>query len=705
MARVFSLHSDEASLVLEHDDAGQIVWRHCGARLEPGELPALADMRGPATFSLDEDRPLALAPAAGLGWFGPALVTAHRPDGSQVIFAPEECSTALADGKLSFECSDATSQLSYHLTIETLAGGAFRLAGTLRNEGLESVALDRLASAVIPLPSDAERIISYRGRHNEELVECNEMAPEHRWERISRRGISGHGGPPGAYALTRDAGRHTGLVFAMQLAWSGDNSLAIERDDEGYHLFSAEALFQPGEIVLAPGEELAAPEAILAISSAGRNGAMCQHHSAVRSIIGWQDGTMGPRPVHLNSWEACYFNHDAQRIIELAKAGADIGVERFVLDDGWFKGRHDDTAGLGDWTPDQEKYPDGLAPLAREIVEMGLEFGLWIEPEMISPESELYRAHPEYALGGQDRNRPTARNQLVIDMRRTDVRDYLFECVDRILSDTPVSYLKWDHNRDHAPPGGAAQTSGTYSLMKRIRGAHPKVEIEGCAGGGGRSDAGMAAYVNRLWTSDNIDAVSRINMQRGFLAFLPPEMMGSHVGASPSHATGRSQAIGFRAAIACMGHFGIELDPRGLTKNDHAELKAWIEFYKQWRHLLHGRSVQLGEGTDGIVWQAHGHADNWLLFAIRSAPAHDRRPRPLALPFLDQRRTWSTRLLRVGENCGESGGARTLHQPQIISALKNEGIEFSGSWLAHNGVPLPIQRAESVAVYHFEATT
>lgn len=703
MSRIISLHSDEASLVLEHDEAGQIVWRHCGARLEPGAPPALADTRGPATFSLDEDRPLALAPATGLGWFGPALVTAHRLDGSKISFAPEGCSAALVDGKLAVECRDAASRLSYRLTIEALAGGAFRFAGTIRNTGHEPVSLGQFASAMVPLPPHTTQIISYRGRHNAELAECNEMAPEHRWERISRRGISGHGGPPGAYVLTRDAGRHTGLVFALQLAWSGDNLLAIERDDEGYYLFSAEALFQPGEIVLAPGEEFAAPAAILAISNAGQNGAMRQHHSAVRSMVSWPDSIMRPRPVHLNSWEACYFDQDAQRIIELAQAGADIGAERFVLDDGWFKGRHDDTAGLGDWAPDRDKYPDGLVPLARAIVEMGLEFGLWIEPEMINPESDLYRAHPEFALGGLDRNRPTARNQLVIDMRRTDVRVYLFECFDRILSDTPISYLKWDHNRDHAPSGGAAQTSGTYSLMNRIRGAHPTVEIEGCAGGGGRSDAGMAAYANRFWTSDNIDAVSRINMQRGFLAFLPPEMMGSHVGASPAHATGRSQAIGFRAAIACMGHFGIELDPRGMTGDDRTELKTWIAFYKQWRHLLHGHSVHLGEGADGIQWQAHGHADNWLLFVIRSAPAQNRRPQPLALPFLDQRRTWTTRLLRVGESRDQNGG-HSLHQPPIITVMKNKGVEISGSWLAHNGVPLPIQRAESVAIYHFEAT-
>jgi len=230
-------------------------------------------------------------------------------------------------------------------------------------------------------------------------------------------------------------------------------------------------------------------------------------------------------------------------------------------------------------------------------------------------------------------------------------------------------------------------------LLARLRAAHPAVEIESCAGGGGRSDAGIAAYTHRFWTSDNIDAVSRVGIQRGFLAFLPPEVMGSHIGASPAHATGRGQAMGFRAVVAMPGHFGVELDPRALSDADRAELAGWIAFHKQWRGLLHGGSVWLGEGADGLVWQAQGRDDEFLLFALRSAPAQDRRPQPLRLPFLADAGACTIELLRIAG--GEGGHA--AHRP----VLWDGGAQaFSGSWLAHAGLPLPPLKAESVAIFH-----
>ena len=492
---------------------------------------------------------------------------------------------------------------------------------------------------------------------------------------------------------------HSGLVHALQLAWSGDSRLSVERDDEGFWLVSAGAVLQPGDVVLGPGESYAAPQAILAVSTHGRNGAAAQHHAAVRAQIGWPGGAMRPRPVHLNSWEACYFDHDEARIGELAEAAAAIGIERFVLDDGWFKGRGDDTAGLGDWTCDPVKYPHGLKPLADKVRALGMEFGLWVEPEMVNPDSDLYRAHPDWALHASGRAQPTARNQLVLNMALAEVREHLFGALDALLRAVPIAYFKWDHNRDLAPAGGAAQVAGTYDLLARLRTAHPAVEIEGCAGGGGRSDAGMAAYVQRFWTSDNIDAVSRVSMQRGFLAFLPPEMMGSHVGASPAHATGRTQALGFRAGVAMPGHFGVELDPRKLDARDRAELADWIAFHKAWRHLLHGQQTWQGEAADGLVWQAAGSAQEFLLFAIRTAPPLDRRPQPLRLPFLAGTDHVALQLLRIG------GGTRgyAMHSAPLFDAMRDAPQRFTGSWLAHAGLPLPPLKAESVAVFHVVA--
>lgn len=694
---IHALHTAEASLVVECDPQRGPLWRHLGARVEPGDLPALADARGPASFALNHDLASPLVPPAGLGWFGPAVAGLRSANGAAQVFAPDRFEIEQAAQQLKIICRDPVAGIDCTLEISALTGGAFRFDVALANRGAKTVAVDALASLQIPLPAWSRRIVSWRGRHNAEFVECAEPMPEQRWERVIRRGISGHGGAPGLYVMARDAGWHSGLTYALQMAWSGDSTLSVERDDEGYWHLAAQAGLAPGEVMLAPGEVYHAPAALLAISTGGRNGAMAQQHAAVRDMVRWPGGAMKPRPVHLNSWEACYFNHDAARIGALARAGAEIGIERFVLDDGWFRGRRNDMAGLGDWEPDPGTYPEGLEPLAREINALGMEFGLWVEPEMINPDSELYRTNSDWALALDGRERPTARQQLVIDMRRQDVRDHLFARLDAILAATPIGYLKWDHNRDHAPSGGSAQTRGAYDLLARLSAAHPEVEIEGCAGGGGRSDAGMAPHVHRFWTSDNIDAVARVGMQRGFLAFLPPEMMGSHVGASPAHATGRGQAMAFRAAIACMGHLGVELDPAELDDGERAELARWIAFYKQWRNVLHGGSVDLGEGADGLLWQAQGNERQKLLFCIRTGPPQDRRPQSLPLPFAAAGGRWNVTLLEVAEQA--HGG---LPRAGLFHRMMQEPVAFTGSWLAHAGLPMPLQKAESVAIFALE---
>lgn len=698
MTQLHCLHTPEASIVLEQDPKRGLVWRHCGLRADPENLPKASEGRGPASFTADRDIGMPLVPPAGLGWFGPAAVDVRDAAGAPVQFAATDwCREEDRDGALSLSLTDRVSGLVWLCSFTALHGGAIRVTTSLRNDGDTPVALAQLASLQLPLAASFAQLVSWRGRHNAELDECIEPLPDQRWEKIGRRGLSGHGGPPGLYVLGQGAGWHSGLTLAVQLEWSGDHELAIERDDEGYWTLSAAARLAPGEIVLQPGESFTAPAGLLAISGNGRNGAMAQMHAAVRGMLQWPGGAMTPRPVHLNSWEACYFDHDAARIAELARAGAGVGVERFVLDDGWFKGRRDDTAGLGDWFPDPQTYPDGLAPLAAKVEAMGMQFGLWVEPEMVNPDSDLYRAHPDWALALPGRERPTARNQLVLDMRRDDVRNYLLERLDAVLKSAPIAYLKWDHNRDHAPSGGSAQVRGTYALLERLRAAHPNVEIEGCAGGGGRSDAGLVPYIHRFWTSDNIDAVARVGMQRGFNAFLPPEIMGSHIGASPAHATGRRQAMAFRGAIASMGHLGVELDPAALEESDRDELARWIAFSKDWRHLLHGTDVALGEGADGLRWQAAGTPAHKLLHCIRTSPPRDRRPQPLALPFTASAKAWNVRLLTIAEEPGHGIPRSHLHH-----RMEHEPVRYSGSWLAHAGLPLPIQKAESVAIFEMK---
>lgn len=692
---IVRLDTQEASLVLECRGGSELLWRHFGARLGEGAIPAFGDLRARASFSLDENVPLNLAPAEGLGWFGPAAVAVSR-EGRPVPLAWDKVTVDDDGSRLRIVHRDSQGGVVLEQVIAVLKGGAFRFSATVRNEGSERLAIDWLASALVPLPAASRSLVSWRGRHNAELVECEEPMPQQAWLREGRRGISGHGGPPGVFVLGHGATRDAGLVYAGQLAWSGDSRISVERDDEGFWTLSLGARLQPGEVVLEPGQAWAAPDAFIAVSTRGRNAASAMHHAAVRELVRWPGGAMRPRPVHLNSWEACYFDHDADSILALAESAAAIGVERFVLDDGWFGNRNDDTAGLGDWTADPLKYPHGLGDLAARITALGMEFGLWVEPEMINPDSDLYRAHPDWALAVPGRARPTARNQLVLDMAREDVRDYLFAAIDRLLGDLPIAYLKWDHNRDLAPRGGSAQVRGTYDLLARLRAAHPRVEIEGCAGGGGRSDAGLAPYVQRFWTSDNIDAISRVPIQRGFLAFLPPEMMGGHIGASPAHATGRGQSMAFRAAVVMPGHLGVELDPREVSDEERAELAAWIAFHKQWRGLLHHGTVWQGEAPDGIVWQAQGDGDEVLLFVIRRDPPLDRRPQPVPLAFLAGKGDARVRLLRLAG--GE--GAHQLPRAEVFGRMREAPVAFGRNWLAHAGLPLPAMKAESVAIFH-----
>ncbi|MDP3551394.1 MAG: alpha-galactosidase [Novosphingobium sp.] len=695
MQPMIALHAADASLVWEQRVGAPPLWRHCGARVATDALWLLADQRTAASYSMDADVPLDIAPTSGLGWFGPEMLRLRNADGSALVVAFGSAVVTETAGEVGFTLRDDLAGVSLELTFE-VSGAAFVCRSVVRNTGMASFDVDWLASALLPIPASAREIVSWRGRHNAELVECREAMPEQVWLREGRRGMSGHGGPGGLYVLDEGATFDAGSVRALQLAWSGDSRIVVERDDEGFWLLSAGAVLQPGELRLAPGESWQAPDAVLAISTEGRNGAAAAFHDAVRARLRWSGGAMRPRPVHLNSWEACYFDHDEERIVALAEAAASVGVERFILDDGWFRGRNDDTAGLGDWTTDPAKYPRGLGPLAERVNALGMEFGLWVEPEMINPDSDLYRAHPDWALASDGRVRPTARNQLVLDMRRADVRDYLFGCLDALLCDLPITYLKWDHNRDLAPAGGAAQVRGTYDLLARIKAAHPAVEIEACAGGGGRNDVGMADFCHRYWTSDNIDAVSRIGIQHGFLSFLPPEVMGSHIGASPAHATGRRHSLGFRAAMAMTGHLGVEMDPRTLSDAERAELADWIAFHKQWRGLLHQGRVWLGEGADGLVWQAQGRVDEMLLFIIRNAPPQDRRPQPLLLPFAGRDGAWDVQLLRIA---GGQGG-HAAHSAPLFDAMKAAPQVFAADWLCANGLPLPPGKAETVTLFH-----
>lgn len=687
MADYVALHGKDSSLVLEMPNSGAPLWRYWGPGLSQGFVPgpSLEHERCHRGFHLDEPQRLSLFPGTGIGWFYQPAIEAHR-NGRDFTFAPRLRDLNQTDDMLVFALEDPLVDLDLTVTLALdLETDVLTFSTAVANRATEAITINWLASAVLPLPQNVERVLSFGGRHAGEFEPLEDRLGKATWSRTNRRGITSHQAFPGAVALTACTSDHDGLAYAAQLAWSGNHRQDIEWLDDGRRQWQLGLGLAPGELILQPGCLFEAPPVHATVSKCGKQGAAANFHASMRKMVRWPAGAMPPRPVHFNSWEGSYFDHDEQRMMSLATKAAALGVERFVLDDGWFDGRHDDTSSLGDWQPDKSKYPRGLGPLAQHVVNLGMEFGLWLEPEMVNAASALFRAHPEWVLQLHGRKLPTGRNQLVLDLSRPAVSNYLFDALAGVLVDVPITYIKWDHNRalaaaasDKGTASYTRQTEAFYGLLDRLSAAFPSIEFESCAGGGGRIDMGVGRRVQRFWASDNIDALSRLQIQRGFLQFLPPEMMGSHIGTAPAHTTGRSQPLDFRAAVACQGHLGIELNLDALG-SDSSRLAEWIAFYKRWRHILHGH-VWTGTLPDGLSWHAAGKASEWLTIVYRSEPSLQRFSPTLALPFVDRTRRYA--VSRIGPGRAD---------PAMV---------YDGSWLAEAGLAVPPTKAERAIIFH-----
>ena len=700
--RYAHLKSRHCSAVLEISDHEAPLWRYWGPRLPEGALPdfGLRAARATPTFSLEEDVPLSLFPTFGVGWFGSSALLAHR-QGQDFAQAMTGCEVIWQkqDHALRVRMADSVASLEVEIDLgldpET---DTLTVSTKLTNTGSGILDVQWLAAAVLPLPSQARQVRSYTGRHNSEFVMQETALGRGIWRRENRRGLTSHDAFPGAVTSAPAADAHSGLSYGAQLAWSGNHAQLIEWLEDGRYQWQLGEWLAPGEVRLGPGESLQTPEVLSTCSLAGLNGVAAGFHKAIRSRLNWPGAEMSPRPVGLNTWEGVYFDLKPTALFEMATAAADAGIERFVLDDGWFQGRRSDRAGLGDWWTDLSVFPEGLGPLAKHVNDLGMDFGLWVEPEMINPDSELFRAHPDWALQIADRPLLTARNQLVLDLTRPEVSAYLLNKIGALLDALPIAYLKWDHNRDLTTAGSLGrpayrrQTQAAYALMDQIRQGWPKVEIEACAGGGGRIDAGVLQHTHRVWTSDCIDAVSRVAIQRGFLQFFPPEVMGAHVGASPAHSTGRSQSMNFRAAVALPGHFGVELDLRQLSFAESETLKGWITLYKALRDQLHHGQVWLGEGDDSLLWQAHGQAEDLLIFVYRLGPMTQKWPSNLRLPMVDEDKVYRVEEVRARPSLNAAAA-------KVFDDYRSEGVVLHGAWLAHQGLPLPSRKAETCQIY------
>jgi alpha-galactosidase len=509
--------------------------------------------------------------------------------------------------------------------------------------------------------------------------------------------------PPSITLVEAHTTTQSGAALSLHLGWSGNHQIRVEQLADGRRAVQLGELLRPGEMQLAPGAVYKSPSVFLCHSSQGLNPLIQTAHHMIRRQFGGAWPTTSPsRPVQLNTWEALYFNIDETSLIALIDDSAALGIERFVVDDGWFLGRHDDKRALGDWEVDSHKLPNGLLPIVAACHAHGMEFGLWIEPEMVSANSLLFRKHPDWILKHEGVIPNEARHQYVLDLSRVEVSHYLFDKIQTLLSAHDIRYLKWDMNRDIHQAGTSEkhhaihqQTQALYALLGRIRAAFPNVTIESCASGGGRVDLGILTHVSRFWPSDTNDALDRLRVQRGFLSTFPPELMGSHVGPSPCHITGRQHTMAFRAGVALWGHMGVEADLRQLNAEDRAVLKDAIKLHKRHRTLLHsGNYSNTERSSSEMAWSVVDKDQSQALCALAmlETPSHA-FPTRYRLTGLDAAQSYRVALIWPSSLTEQ----QRRHQDQLAQT------EFSGAWLMSVGLSVPIMWPESLLIYHLQS--
>lgn len=648
---------------------------HWGADLGPlddADLAAFADARVPAVAPSSIDRPfdLSVFPRVTEGWTGrpPIVVRGSGPCPS--------LREAHAVGRHRIDTSVEWGAALIRTRWELTSSGILRVCSDVENVGDDDILLSD-AGVVLPLPDRAREVLDFSGRWSGERMPQRHRPPQGVWLRETRHGRGGHDDPYLMIAGTPGFGFTHGEVWAVHLAFSGDTRLWFERSDLGATVLGAGERL--GELRLAPTERYAAPAVFAFWSDEGLDAVAARSHAWVRETA----PATRPRPLTLNTWEAVYFDHDLSRLSDLARSAGEVGVERFVLDDGWFRGRSDDTRALGDWVVDERAWPDGLTPLIDRVREAGMEFGLWMEPEMVSLDSDLARAHPDWLLS--DRDGPTWRSQHVLDLTRIEVRDHLFAAIDALLREYPIAFVKWDHNRDLLVDDSGPQTRALYALVDDLRRAHPHVEIESCASGGARIDLEMVRHVDRFWTSDTNDPAERQRIQQWTGLLLPPEYLGAHVGDARAHTTGRVSSLSFRLATALFLHAGIESDLTRLSGEERAALSRWAAYYRANRGFLHsGRAVHADLPGDGAI--LHGVVGPDRRRGLYSYAALGRGdaalPPHLALPGLDPDVRYRVETVDFGAPAAVIQDA----PPPWIAA----GVELPGRVLAEGALAVPL---------------
>lgn len=631
---------------------------------------------------------------------GAPVVVGHRSgEDFAPLFSLKDYS--FSETELLVTGQDAAAGLEIETRFSFLGSGVLEISTKLLNLGATEYVLNDLAN-YMPLPDRAQQSMDFAGRWVKERQPVSREIQPGIVSREVREGRTGHDYTILQLAMSKGANFRSGEIWSFGLLFSGNSKHTIEQLQSGRKAISASELLLPGEVILAPLQSHQNAPVVAIYSAAGIDGISARSYGWLRARKN-HPTNIRPRPLTLNVWEAVYFDHNLEKLTELAQVAKQIGVERFVLDDGWFGSRRDDTTGLGDWVISKDVWPDGLGPLIEIVKANGMEFGLWFEGEMVNPDSDLYRQHPDWILNVGERVPAVSRGQLVLDLSNPDCYKHVFDQTDAVLRDNDISYIKWDHNRPLVDPGHRSkaavrtQTEAIYRLFAELKKKHPALEIESCASGGGRIDLGIAQVVDRFWVSDCNDALERQYIQRYTQIGIPPEMLGSHIGPTTSHTTGRTHNLAFRAVTALFGHAGLEWDITKTTPEEKVALKSWADYYKTNRGLLHSGDVVRME-TDLDSTFVHGVVSKdkaTALFAYVTLQAQaGSRPNSIVIDGLDPEKSYSVKAVFPA-------GQPVFQQRTGPGWL--DGVVLTGKALSQIGLRPPILFPESALLIEIEA--
>ena len=627
---LFALHGDGFTCLLKVNEYGLPELVHFGAPVSHEDAAALTPVVGTgwgSSILLCESDPASCADVMPLAWSGSGrgdyrespleledengpLAPALRYHSSRIVedAVPMTCGLPQAGGvSQTLEMILTTGDLRVKLYF-ALCGGVLIRRTVLENGGNKPVWVRKLMSFCADLPGRFD-MTTFDGAWIAETHRHVTPVGEARVVNESVTGFSSHRHNPGFLLSAPGADEDHGTVCGFNLLYSGNHYSSAQRSFQGLTRVMGGISPANFRYEVAPGGSFEAPEAVMAWSDGGFNGLSHRMHDFVNCHIVPENWRRRPRPVLYNDWEGCMFDFDQRKLLGLARKAKKLGCELFVLDDGWFGKRDSDTAGLGDYDVNKKKLPNGLDGLARKVNALGMEFGLWFEPEAVNPDSELYRRRPDWALdGGPDAL--TGRHELLLDLTRAEVRDYIVDSVSGVLDSANISYVKWDMNRHSTTLGAKAHDYilGLYDVLRRIFSPRPDVLLESCASGGNRFDLGMLCFSPQIWCSDDTDPVERLDIQGGLSYLYPQSVMGAHVSAAPHAQTLRSTPLSTRGNVSFFGLLGYELDLDHLLPVEEKEIKAQIEFYKKHRETFQfGRFSRLTV-EDAVGWQVSGES-------------------------------------------------------------------------------------------------